>query len=720
MIRILIGALVIITTTVIPFGAVAQTLPCPWTPQNSTHKKSDELLAIIERIPPGTSWHKLSAQDRARLQQIANARLNQFRAEWNEASLVAKLNILESCPTPAMLQAINDYYRKSYPGDFGVGFDVNAEEYKRIRGALLRNYLGSIAYLRGSAMYSDKPLPDRDWDGVSRYSEISLLPDTEVLKAIREFHKPIIRALQNELANEADEKRKTVLNSLLYDARARAVDGGLLGASYSQFMCRMNDAHYKIYKAYEKEKTRPPLFNSDNDVLVEANSLYLNNALLRWVDIGTYQATQKYELCAATVVDDAIAGNVGKGITLFHKWWSERLASEPSITKKCTIYSASERNEMWEAFSSASKFNNLNDVKIERFSSLVEQFKERKVPLYRRYVEEALKGLFPDDSVLTVSQRKFVLDAVHADTAFGTFFIRIPSLLDRAQNANNGVAATSWKQAVAQHIMFIGGENPQNAVRVEDEIAIRKLYSDIKTWLSRRYQGYPINVGRALETARLEVAYTNNAVVNGDKMLMTIGIKTSRSLIEHISTIIHEFRHVVWRAMKRDNQGILPVVEDEGPVIEGSGAAVEELLVADFMKDYVLNDVARALYALQYAIKEARFAGTTDATLQTLFRKSCDGDSEPNTIEFTKRIAIGYGLTGILAENASVRSHVGTQYFQYLWNGESVLDDIEFLQMKIDPTRQRRVDPFVLFACRLNNPRRDEKYVSDLKHCMKV
>jgi hypothetical protein len=48
-----------------------------------------------------------------------------------------------------------------------------------------------------------------------------------------------------------------------------------------------------------------------------------------------------------------------------------------------------------------------------------------------------------------------------------------------------------------------------------------------------------------------------------------------------------------------------------------------------------------------------------------------------------------------------------------------VLNDIGYLQSKIDPSGANLVDPYVLFACGLNNPRRDADYIAALKACMK-
>jgi hypothetical protein len=49
-----------------------------------------------------------------------------------------------------------------------------------------------------------------------------------------------------------------------------------------------------------------------------------------------------------------------------------------------------------------------------------------------------------------------------------------------------------------------------------------------------------------------------------------------------------------------------------------------------------------------------------------------------------------------------------------------MLDAVAYLQSQIDPTGRHRIDPYVLFACGLNNPSREEAYVKALKACMKL
>ena len=110
--------------------------------------------------------------------------------------------------------------------------------------------------------------------------------------------------------------------------------------------------------------------------------------------------------------------------------------------------------------------------------------------------------------------------------------------------------------------------------------------------------------------------------------------------------------------------------------------------------------------------------GTTDATLAKYFRLGCADPAHLDTVEFAKAVATTYGLTGDLAANVALRSHAGTQYFQYVSGGLQILDDIAYLQDQLGPAGKVRLDSFVLFACNLNTPFRGASYVADLETCL--
>jgi hypothetical protein len=295
---------------------------------------------------------------------------------------------------------------------------------------------------------------------------------------------------------------------------------------------------------------------------------------------------------------------------------------------------------------------------------------------------------------------------------------KIVTMLNEAQATSDGPAAKLWRAALATDIRRIGGNYAAGEhVRPDDDVAIRTMFEEVKMWLAGRYRRYPIEITTLYPSIVLEVTTADNVFTYADGTI-EIGVGTSRSKMEYYSWLLHELRHAVypvWQAIAPDPS---QVKVDEGTVLEGSGVAAEALLLPLFLRSALGSDKALALYALDFAIRDARFAGTTDATLQIYFRTGCSGHGDLNTIGFAKRIAESYGLTGKLADNAAIRAHAGTQYLQYIWSGLQVLEDIGWLQKEIDPTGERLVDPYVLFACGLNTPRREASFVSALKDCM--
>ena len=297
----------------------------------------------------------------------------------------------------------------------------------------------------------------------------------------------------------------------------------------------------------------------------------------------------------------------------------------------------------------------------------------------------------------------------------------IAAALDAVQGETIGSARSLWETAFKDNVVRIGGHySAGEAIRPDDDALFKNMFAEVKHWVSNRYRGYPIEIAALLDKIGFVLNTTGGAETNQSTGQIKFGIGTARSKMEYYSLMLHELRHAVvgaWLTIAPDKS---TVVSDAGTAVEGSGVATEDLLVRPFMRETLRSDLAYALYALGYGLRDARFTATTEATLKRYLRSDCSGADAPNTIDFVKRIAASFGLEGNLADTLAVRSHVGTQYFQYISAGIQVLQDIGYLQSQIDPTGKRSIDPFVLFSCGLNNPRRDRAYIAELKECMKL
>jgi hypothetical protein len=544
-----------------------------------------------------------------------------------------------------------------------------------------------------------------------------------------------LQMVENGSLNDLE---KALRQRALFDARAQAVGAfsrDSFGGADMESACEVIALDGDILRGYKDDKGRPKIFANDEEVLREVNSVYLNNTTLKWLDVGTAASAVKLPLCRGLdsdvhdYVGDPVTHEVAKDILLLRNWWTERVLASEEAQRKCSVYSGQDRTQIWEAFSADQHFNNDNSSSMGTYKAQLNAYRAKKIAYYRHVAKLALQQVFPDDTTLTPAQRPQVLAALDRETAFGLLPDKVALALDAAQGTLNGTAAKEWRNDFKENVQQVGGQYGKNdPVRPADEAAIKDMFAEVKTWLAKRYQGYPIDVGRMLALSKLKVTTKDDSeTISGGSpetkngvAEVYIGVGTARSKMEYYSLIIHEIRHAVNIAWQSNAPDKSKVATDMGLATEGSGVAAETLLLEPFLKQSLHNDVAYSLYALDYGIRDARFAGTTDATLQRYFRSGCSGANEPNTIDFAKGIAKGYGLTGALADTAALRSHAGTQYLQYILGGLQVLDDIAYLQSEVDATGQHRVDPYVLFACGLNTPRRDSAYVAALRACMNL
>ncbi|WP_027568449.1 hypothetical protein [Bradyrhizobium sp. URHA0013] len=676
---------------------------------------------ILKDIPLITTWAELPADVKQELQTHADNRLAAFRARWGKAALTSKEAVLLRCPTPAMGVAMDDYYRKSYDNILPTTFSVRDIKNADFSRALVRNYLGAMAAYRATLTYPGQKLPNRDWDGKSLFDSVRL-PDRETFADIEAFNFTVVSDLRVVDDAILAEYERVLKQSVLFDARARAVGAfahDSFGGSDMEVTCEIVSLYNDVVQGFHVDGGRPRIFASDDEVLREVNAIYLNSTSVKWLDVGTFAAT-KSPICMESdsdltrYVGDPDRNELAKGIVLLRSWWLERISASADASRKCTIYSAADRVQAWEAFSADQRSNNDGGSSMATYKAQLDQYRANKVVEYRTTAKFALQQVFPNDDILSMQQRRQVVDMIDAETAFGLFTDKIAVALDKAQDSNNGPAAVAWKVAFDRNVERIGEKY------AEDEVKIKEMYEQVKTWIAARYTGYPIEIAPLFSRFRFTVNDSGGAVTSTSTGDIDFGIGTVRSKMEYYSLLLHELRHAVgyaWRATAPDRS---KVAIDMGTAVEGSGVAAEDLLLRPFLKEMLKNDLVYALYSLDYGIRDARFVGTTDATLQKYFRSDCLEEASPNTIDFTKRIAESYGLTGSKADTVALRSHIGTQYFQYISAGVQVLDDIAYLQQRIDPSKTHQIDPYVLFACGLNTPERSQEYLGKLTACLRL
>jgi hypothetical protein len=706
-------------------GASAQTCPeKPVTILSSSSKNDPGVLELIKDISIDAKWSDIPIQTKARLQILAENRLAAYRSQWSSSALVQKETILLSCPTPKMTLAIDQYYRLLFKSFIPSSFTLRDIKNKPLANIFVRAYLGAIAAGRASLTYPSGPLPNLDWDGESHFDSIRL-PDEETYEAIKSYNRSVVTELQTVDDSGLRDLERKLKQYALFISRSNAEGskGDGYGSDYLEQACDIAALNYDILAGYESDGSRPLIFKSDEDVLREANALYLHTTRLKWLDVGTLASAFSY--CAtdqsriSTDIGDPKINLVAKGIMLLSRWWKERTTELPA--QKCTVYSPEDRRRIWDAFSADLQFNNDYSTSMDAYQARLDRYGVEQTASYRERVREALAQIFPTNEVLTLAQREKVVATFTSRTDYGVFFDQISQILDIAQGTVDGPAAKVWNGAVAANVVFIGGDYADGQlVRTGDDEQIKAMFEEVKSWIAPRYRGYPISVSAQFAHIDLEVTTRSNSFTEDGTAKILIGVGTRRSKAEYYSTLLHELRHAVmfaWQATASDKS---LVKDDEGPAMEGSGVAAEDLLLLPFLKDSLKSEMTYVLYALQYGIREARIAGTTDATLKRYLRAGCDGSTEPSTIDYAKVIARGYGLMNGLADTAAERSHSGSQYLQYIWSGLYMLDELSYLQKQVGGSVTLRIDPYVLFACGLNTPRRDADYIKALKACMRV
>ena len=698
--------------------------PESWHPPVNTGGTG--VQALLKTVPISTTWADLPATTKDQLQRLADDRLAAFRARWSAGALAKKQEILLGCPTPEMAAATDDFYQKGYDAVVPATFSLGSLRSSSLRRALVDNYLGTIAASRAGLTYPSGKLPNRDWDGKSHFDSVSL-PDQRTYDDIRAYNAKVVQELRNLEDASLDGFERALKQHVLFDARANAAGGASYGDGDMESACHIVGLDSAVLAGYERDKGRPKIFGSDDEVLREINAIYLNNMDLKWLDVGTFNSALNY--CntpglrnqAASLVGDPSTNETAKGMVLLKNWWVERTRANKGSHNKCTVYSAADRARIWEAFSASQLFNNDGSSPMEADRARLDTYVNQNRAHYRELAKLALKRVFPDDAVLTPSQRRKVVGAIKAENAFGALPEKVERAIDAAQGTTGGKAAAQWKEALKRSITRVGGNYGQSdTIRPGDRLALEAMFEEVKAWVAHEHAGYPVDIAALYPHIGFVIDAHSDTADTVPPGKITIGIGTGRSKLEYYSWMIHELRHAVLYARQATVPDKSKVKDDEGFVKEGSGIAAEALLLAPFAKATVEGDTALTLYLLDYGIRDARFAGTTDATLQRYFRAGCAGPSDPDTIGFTRNIAAAYGLTGQKADTVALRSHAGTQYLQYIIDGMRMLDAIAYLQGQIDPTGRRRVDPYVLFACGLNAPSREEPYVTALKSCMEL
>jgi hypothetical protein len=614
--------------------------------------------------------------------------LAQDREAWGPVGLQRKEELLYSAPTPAMQENIDRILSVTYASELPAGFkmerDVKSSELKR---ALVKIYL-AITDDRGYMLMNH---PDfKGWDGLP-VMELQLL-DGKHFAAMTAYRRETEDLLRNIPEGKLTPLERALRDKSYFTTRA--------GKYFDKPAVAINGA--MNYSAlYERHP-----FANDTALLDAYNASMF--AEFRDVNVGTLDAFMyDYESefnpgwLKGNGMSDALVANVLKLANLF----LTRVQALPEKTKRCTIFSAAERDANWDAFTAEQLSNADGSETMQSYARLFQGIAAQRVANMQSIGRLTLERVFPDGSAeLTIEQRGQVLDALRQETRPALMKETLISALDRVTGAT--AASTRVREASDKQIKVGGNYSPGEPVREIDKTNILDMWNKIRAFIKREYSGYRVDIAALIPPEPIIVASGQNQFTVGGQV--NLSLRTEWKLASLSSTMMHEIKHAI------DQNSHAAV---EGAAWEGAATSIERQVWPIFIEEAMAEQAALLPVAkLDTEIDNVRFAATTDATLKIFMRASCNPD-EPDTIRFAEDIVQSYGYNDPkVLQLRSRRAHRSTQYLEYEYGLAMYTDLLSYLQNGIGTTP--RVDAYLLQACGMTNPKKEQASIENLKACV--
>ena len=659
-----------------------------------TPSKELTIEQLLVRVPADAAWQDLAPNLQTAFEEHAMSLLIQDRKSWGLNGLQRKADLLFSDPTAAMKENIDRIlsitYASEAPRGFSMARDVKSADLRR---ALIRIYL-SITDDRGY-MLSNHP-DFMGWDGMP-VKELQLLDhEHDAAMAIwsRETEDALHRIPEGALSPlEKALRAKSYFATRAekhFDSPALAVNGSMGG--------------YSNLYALSPEK-RP--FTSDSALLSAYNASMFST--FREVNRGTadaflydYESEFNREWLKSQGMPETLVNNVLKLGNLFRT----RVQALPDASLHCTIFSPSQRDENWDAFTARQISNADGSETMQSYAKLFEGTAARRLLGTQAIGRQTLERLFPDGSPdLTSEQRSRVVDKLMQETRPAMMMETLIVSLD--QITGSSTASAKLKDAISKQPVVGGGYSAGQSVRDDDKARINDMWTKIRAFIKREYSGYRVDIAALIPAEPIIVTTGQNQFTVGGQVNLSLG--TAWNLASYSSTMMHEIKHAI------DQKSHAAV---EGAAWEGAATSIERQVWPIFIEEAmaeqaVLLPVAR----LTTEIDNVRFTATTDATLKILLRESCNAD-ESDTIAYAEQIVRNYGYSDpSILRLRSRRAHRSTQYLEYDYGLVMYSDLLAYLQNAIGS--MPRVDAYLLQACALPSPKRDQATVDDLKGCIR-
>jgi hypothetical protein len=447
---------------------------------NEPSKEDPTIEQLLSRVPSGATWQDLAPDLRADFEKRASSLLVRDRQSWGLSGLQQKENLLFSAPTPAMAENIDRIlsvtYASELPGGFKMARDVENADLKRL---LIRIYL-AITDDRGFMLNNHPEF--KGWDGMP-VKELQLL-DHEHVIAIAIWQ----RQTEDGLRKIPDNK----LNPLEKALRAKSYFTTRSGKYFDRPAVAINGSmgYSNLYSLPIEQRPFP----SDAALLDAYNASMFTE--FREVNMGTldafmydYESEFNQEWLKKQGMSDALANNVLKSGNLFRT----RTQALPEKSKRCTIFSPSQRNANWDAFTARQISNADGSETMQSYAKLFEGIAAQRLATIQAVGRLTLERLFPDGSPdLMPEQRMRVTDKLLHETRPAMMMDTLLSALDEV----TGTAAASMKvkDTIAKQPTVGGGYSPGQPVRDTDKAQILDMWNRIRAFIKREYSGYRVDL----------------------------------------------------------------------------------------------------------------------------------------------------------------------------------------------------------------------------------
>jgi hypothetical protein len=660
---------------------------------SETSNETPTIEQLLSRVPDGASWQDLAPNLRADFEKRASSLLVRDRQSWGLSGLQQKEDALFSTPTPAMTENIDRIlsvtYASELPGGFKMSRDVGNADLKRL---LIKIYL-VITDDRGFMLNNH---PDfKGWDGVP-VKELQLLDHAHV-KAMASWQ----RQTEDGLRKIPDEKLTPLEKAL----RAKSYFTTRAGKYFDRPAVAVNGSmdYSSLYSLPIEQRPFP----SETALLDAYNASMFTE--FREVNMGTLDAfmfDHESEFNRAWLEKQGMADALANDVLKLGNLFRTRTQALPEKIERCTIFSPSQRDANWDAFTARQISNADGSETMRSYAKLFEDVAAQRLATMQAIGRLTLERLFPAGSPdLSSEQRMQVADKLLHETRPAKMIETLLSALDEV----TGTPAASMKvnDAITKLPSVGGGYSPDQPVRDTDKTQILAMWNKIRAFIKREYSGYRVDIAALIPAEPIIVATGQSQFTLGGQV--NLSLANAWNLASFSSTLMHEVKHAI------DQNSHAAV---EGAAWEGAATSIEPQVWPIFIEEAMAEQAALLPIArLITEIDNVRFIATTDATLRIFLRESC-GNDELDTIAYAKEIVRSYGYNddGILRLR-SRRAHRSTQYLEYNYGLAMYTELLSYLQNGVGSTP--RVDAYLLQACGMPNPKKDKAAIDDLTACIR-